>query len=70
MTDATHFPVPTRSLSSRLDRVFTSFVKIAAFDRTRQDLVRLSETDDSALAARGLSREAAVRNIIGGRGMF
>lgn len=70
MTDATHFSTPTRSLSSRLDRFFASFVTFAAFDRTRQDLVRLSETSDADLAARGLSRATAVRNIIGSRAMF
>jgi hypothetical protein len=57
-------------MGNRFDRFFATLVKYAAFDRTRQDLIRLSEIDDSTLAARGLSREAAVRNIIGARGIF
>jgi hypothetical protein len=55
MTDATHFTAPAPSLSSRFERFITSLAKFAAFDRTRQDLVRLSEADDAALAARGLT---------------
>lgn len=70
MTDATHFTAPTRTVGGRFDRLVNSLVKLAAFDRTRQDLVRLSQTDDAVLATRGVTREEAVRSIIGMRGIF
>ena len=70
MTDATHFPAPPPDLRSRFDRLFAHVVRIAAFDRTRQELVRLGRMDDADLGARGTTRDAALRRIIGGRGMF
>ena len=70
MSDATQFSAPTRHMSGLSDRFLASLVKLAAFDRTRQELLRLSRTDDAALAARGVTRDAVLRSIIGGRGMF
>lgn len=70
MTDATHFPAPTQTLRGRLERAATALMKLAAFDRTRQDLYRLSQTTDADLAARGTTRDAVLRTIVSGRGMF
>jgi len=69
MADATHFSPRRPELAGWLDRLFAAILRLGAFDHTRRELCRLSETDDATLAARGVTRDALVRRILAGRGM-
>jgi len=70
MSHAIPLSIPHPDLRSRINRLFSTLMQLAALDPTRQALRRISEMSDADVAASGQSRAELVRRILGPRATF